>query len=208
MKREDPRGWPSVGMTLEEKAEWMALRELKKLGITEPASELLAHWVRFYFDFLSLPPLPPVRRPRADNRTDQQPKRGRPSKASQGQASDTRQGWMFARDLAILAAYDAAKHRGRTAAIQVAIKDVKARWPWMRCSETEVKRVLAYWRPGGGRVRLIRAGRDADTDWQGELVCHWDGPSLCFGLGRRASSQPAKRTVPNRMVFSKRYRKT
>lgn len=78
-------------------------------------------------------------------------KRGRPRKAR-----DTIQFWQFARAARVMSAYDEARGRGEkhSAAVQYAVDFVKQRSPKMRISRTEVKRILATWRPRGSQTIL------------------------------------------------------
>jgi hypothetical protein len=70
--------------------------------------------------------------------------RGRPRKAK-----DTIQFWQFARAARVMYAYDKAREKGEkhSAAIRDAVQFVKERSPELHISETEVKRILAAWRP-------------------------------------------------------------
>ncbi len=71
-------------------------------------------------------------------------KRGRPRKKE-----DTIQPWQFARAALAMCAYDEARAKGEKHSVAVAQATyfVKKRHPEMRISETEVKRILATWRP-------------------------------------------------------------
>jgi len=70
-------------------------------------------------------------------------KRGRPSK--KGEIPK----WMLRRETMIVYGYDDARKRGEkhAAAVKEAVRYVREADSFMRISETEVRRVLAYWRP-------------------------------------------------------------
>jgi hypothetical protein len=112
-------------------------------------------------------------------------KRGRPNK------SGAKPGWMFFRSAMILVAYDRARRRGEKhyAAVAAVVLALRARVPEMPISETEVKRVLAHFRPETSRVALIfteslAQGREAETwleslKWAAKKYCgRWDVPML------------------------------
>lgn len=82
-------------------------------------------------------------------------KRGRPRK------NGAKPGWMFGRALVILYEYDKARAKQKyTAAIEAAISGVRAWWPEMRVSATEVKRVLAEFRSKQLRTTILRVYRE------------------------------------------------
>ena len=62
--------------------------------------------------------------------------------------------WMLRRETMIIYGYDQARRLGEkhAAAIKEAVRYVRETDPLMRISETEVRRVLAYWRPISERV--------------------------------------------------------
>jgi hypothetical protein len=78
-------------------------------------------------------------------------KRGRPRK--NGQLSM----WMLRRETSILYGYDQARRLGEkhAVAIQEAVRYVRETDPRMPISETEVRRVLAYWRPRREPLGLV-----------------------------------------------------
>jgi hypothetical protein len=89
----------------------------------------------------------------------------------------------------ILSAYDRARRRGEkhSAAIAEVVLTVKAAWPEMRISETEVRRVLAEFRPKLGEVAVtvtegIAQGPEAECwlasiKWAAENYCgKWEVP--------------------------------
>ncbi len=86
--------------------------------------------------------------------------RGRPRKAE-----DTIQFWQFARAARVMCAYDVARGRGEkhSAAIEYAVNFVKQLSPKMRISRTEVKRVLAAWRPRNAGT-ILRFERSIMTE--------------------------------------------
>ncbi len=90
----------------------------------------------------------------------QKRKRGRPRKAG-----DTIQPWQFARAARVMCAYDEARERGEkySAAVQHAVDFVKQRSPKMRISRTEVKRILAAWRPRNAGT-ILRFERSIMTE--------------------------------------------
>lgn len=59
--------------------------------------------------------------------------------------------WVLGRDTRVLCAYERAREAGEKhcVAVSEAVKYVRQTAPRMRISETEVKRVVAYWRPKG-----------------------------------------------------------
>ncbi len=76
---------------------------------------------------------------------------GRPRKKA-----DTIQPWQFARAAMVMCAYDEARGRGEkhSTAVQHAVDSVKQCNREMPVSQTEVKRILATWRPRGSRIIL------------------------------------------------------
>ena len=78
-------------------------------------------------------------------------KRGRPKKDGQIPM------WMLRRDTMIIYGYDRARNRGEkhAAAVEEAVRYVRQTDSRLRISETEVKRVLAYWRPISEQSGLI-----------------------------------------------------
>ncbi len=78
-------------------------------------------------------------------------KRGRPRKAG-----DTIQFWQFARAGMAMCAYDQARASDEKhwAAVSHAVQFVKQLYPEMPISTTEVKRILAAWRPRNGGTIL------------------------------------------------------
>ncbi len=78
-------------------------------------------------------------------------KRGRPPKNGMQPA------WMLERGMEALYAYDEARRGGQkhSAAVRSAVEAIRAKYPRMPISETEVKRVLAQWRPQGGRIGIL-----------------------------------------------------
>jgi len=71
-------------------------------------------------------------------------KRGRPR-----QAKDTTQFWQFVRAARVMCAYDQARERGdkHSVAVRGAVDLLKQANPEVPISQTEVKRILAAWRP-------------------------------------------------------------
>jgi hypothetical protein len=59
--------------------------------------------------------------------------------------------WVLGRDVRALGAYECAREKGEKhcVAVSEAVKHVQQTAPRMSISETEVKRILAYWRPKG-----------------------------------------------------------
>jgi hypothetical protein len=59
--------------------------------------------------------------------------------------------WVLGRDTRALYAYERAREKGEKhcVAVSEAVKHVQQTAPWMPISETEVKRILSYWRPKG-----------------------------------------------------------
>jgi len=78
-------------------------------------------------------------------------KRGRPKK------NGAKEGWMLLRDTISLGAYDEARRRGEKhmVAISEAVSAVRDRDSKMPISETEVRRILAHWRPSRTAVGTI-----------------------------------------------------
>lgn len=56
--------------------------------------------------------------------------------------------WMLERETVAVYAYDQARKAGEkhSVAISEAVKFIRATYPWMPISETEVKRAMAHWR--------------------------------------------------------------
>jgi len=65
------------------------------------------------------------------------------------QAKDTIQFWQFARAARVMCAYDEARERGdkHSVAVRGVVEHLKRSNPEMPISQTEVKRILAVWRP-------------------------------------------------------------
>ena len=65
------------------------------------------------------------------------------------QAKNTIQFWQFARAARVMCAYDEARERGdkHSVAVRGAVEHLKRSNPEMPISQTEVKRILAVWRP-------------------------------------------------------------
>jgi len=82
---------------------------------------------------------------------------GRPRKKK-----DTIQPWQFGRAVHVMSAYDESRERGdkHSVAILHAVDLVKRRNPEMPISQTEVKRILAAWRPRGSNT-IIRFERSS-----------------------------------------------
>ena len=94
--------------------------------------------------------------------------RGRPKKNGE------KPFWMLVRDTAVVYAYGRARnrHEKHSVAISEAIRHVRATYPLMPISETEVKRILAAWRarkratclfvdkPDPGHSEILYPGRD------------------------------------------------
>lgn len=64
--------------------------------------------------------------------------------------------WQFGRAALVMAAYDEARRRDgkHSAAVTFTVEEVKQRFPKIPISETEVKRILATFRPKGSRIIL------------------------------------------------------
>jgi hypothetical protein len=64
--------------------------------------------------------------------------------------------WQFGRAVVVMAAFDEAREHGEkhSAAVRYAVEAVKQRNSKIPISETEVKRILATFRPKGGRTIL------------------------------------------------------
>jgi len=77
--------------------------------------------------------------------------RGRPRKKG-----DIIEAWQFGRAAMVMCAYDEARGRGEkhSTAVQHAVDSVKQCNREMPVSQTEVKRILATWRPRGSRIIL------------------------------------------------------
>ncbi len=77
--------------------------------------------------------------------------RGRPRKKE-----NTLDGWQFGRAAMVMCAYDEVRRKGdkHSVAVRETVDLVKQQNPQMRISETEVKRILAAWRPRGSRAIL------------------------------------------------------
>jgi hypothetical protein len=78
-------------------------------------------------------------------------KRGRPKKDGQIPM------WMLRRETMIIYGYDQARNRGEkhAAAVEQAVRYVRQTDSRLRISETEVRRVLAYWRPRREPLGLV-----------------------------------------------------
>jgi hypothetical protein len=77
-------------------------------------------------------------------------KRGRPQK------NELQPPWMLGRMLQVLYAYNEARCLGfkHSVALTEVVATVKKRWPSMRISETEVKRILAQYQPRNSRIAI------------------------------------------------------
>jgi hypothetical protein len=71
-------------------------------------------------------------------------RKGRPP-----QARNTIQSWQFVRAARVMCAYDEARERGdkHSVAVRGVVEHLKQSNPGMPISQTEVKRILAVWRP-------------------------------------------------------------
>jgi len=72
--------------------------------------------------------------------------------------------WMLERITLVLFAYERAREAGEKhcVAVSEAVKYVRQTAPAMRISETEVKRIVAYWRPKGS-TRCLRVNEPAPS---------------------------------------------
>ncbi len=77
---------------------------------------------------------------------------GRPRKEK-----DRFEPWQFGRAAAIVAAYEEARKRGEkhSVAVQEAAKQVKRQKPYVNVSESEVRRILAEFRPKTGGTTVL-----------------------------------------------------
>ena len=107
-------------------------------------------------------------------------KRGRPR-----QAKDTIQYWQFARVGGVMCAYDEARERGdkHSVAVRGAVEHLKKSSPGMPISETEVKRILAVWRPRNAGT-ILRFERKILTEEDIKSHC-WLQEQLAVLQGKR-----------------------
>jgi hypothetical protein len=85
--------------------------------------------------------------------------RGRPRKNGQQPM------WILRRETLVLYGYDEARRVGEKhdAAVKEAVTYVKSIDPLMKISETEVRRVLAFWRPRNHAIGLV-VGKSSPMD--------------------------------------------
>lgn len=118
-------------------------------------------------------------------------KRGRPPK------NGMQPGWMMKRGMEALYAYDEARKAGEkhSAAVQSAVDAVRAKYPSMPISATEVKRMLSQWRPKGRPIGII-VTKPAPGD---DIIILPDGQrarrTLTFGYGPRPNYPRANATT-------------
>lgn len=101
------------------------------------------------------------------NRRMEKRRRGRPRKKE-----DSIEFWQFARAARVMCAYDEARERGDKHSVGVgdAVEHLKQSNPGMPISQTEVKRILAVWRPRNAGT-ILRFERKVMTEE--DIKRHW-----------------------------------